>query len=138
MPTRQLKSQQYAVCIRNGGYQASLEVRKLYPVVYDSDAEAKNLIRVIDESGEDYVYPSDFFQRLTLPAEVERALRLASPMRGRRGSALAAPQRLPSNRMKSVNYIGPASARLRSHAGSTSAAPPFAVFLQRPDEEAPQ
>jgi hypothetical protein len=78
MPTRTLKSRSYAVCFRNAGFEASLEVRKLYPVVYDSEAEACGLIRVIDESGEDYVYPSDFFQRLILSAEVERALRLAS------------------------------------------------------------
>jgi hypothetical protein len=50
----------------------------LYPVVDDPDAAANGLIRVIDESGEDYVYPASLFQRLTLPAEVQRALRLAS------------------------------------------------------------
>jgi hypothetical protein len=66
------------VCIRNTGFEASLEIRKLYPIVYDSDAEANDLIRVIDESGDDYAYPVNLFQRLSLPAEVERALRLAS------------------------------------------------------------
>jgi hypothetical protein len=70
--------QGYAVCIRNAGFDASLEVRKLYPVVDDADAEANDLIRVVDESGEDYVYPAGLFQRLRLPAEVQRALRLAS------------------------------------------------------------
>jgi hypothetical protein len=50
----------------------------LYPVVDDPDAEANDLIRVIDESGEDYVYPASLFQRLTLPGELQRALRLAS------------------------------------------------------------
>ena len=64
--------------MRNTGFGASLEVRKLYPVLEDADAEANNLIRVIDESGEDYLYPARLFQRLTLPAEVQRALRLAS------------------------------------------------------------
>jgi len=68
----------FAVCIRNAGFGASLEVRKLYPVVDDPDAEANDLIRVIDESGEDYVYPARLFQRLTLSGEIERALRLAS------------------------------------------------------------
>jgi hypothetical protein len=72
------KSEQYAVCIRNGGFEASLEVRKLYQIVDDSDAEANDLIRVVDESGEDYVYPASLFQRLTLPAEIEQALRVAS------------------------------------------------------------
>jgi hypothetical protein len=77
MRPRRLKKG-FAVCIRNARFAASLEVRKLYPVVDDSDAEANDLIRVIDESGEDYVYPARLFQRLTLPAEIQRALRLAS------------------------------------------------------------
>ena len=78
MPSRRMKSQGFAVCVRNAGFGASLELRKLYPVVDDPDAEANDLIRVIDESGEDYVYPASLFQRLTLPTEVQRALRLAS------------------------------------------------------------
>ncbi len=73
-----MRTQGYAVCLRNAGFGASLEVRKLYPVLNDPDAEANDLIRVIDESGEDYVYPSRLFQRLTLPSETQRALRLAS------------------------------------------------------------
>jgi hypothetical protein len=73
-----MKSRGFAVCIRNAGFGASLELRKLYPVLDDPDAEANALIRVIDESGEDYVYPARLFQRLTLPGEVQRALRLAS------------------------------------------------------------
>ena len=59
-------------------YAASLDVRKLYPVLSDPDAESNDLIRVIDESGEDYLYPTRLFQRVTLPAELQRALRLAS------------------------------------------------------------
>ena len=78
MATRQSRSMQYAVCVRNEGFKAALEVRKLYTVLKDSDAESNDLIRVIDESGEDYVYPARMFQRLDLPAEVQRALRLAS------------------------------------------------------------
>jgi hypothetical protein len=74
---RRMKTQ-YAVCLRSAGFGASLEVRKLYPVLEDSDAEANDLIRIVDESGEDYVYPAHFFQRLTLPAGIQRALRLAS------------------------------------------------------------
>ena len=78
MRSPQTKTQGFAICVRNVGYNASLEVRKLYPIVQDSDAQANDLIRVIDESGEDYVYPNDLFQRLTLPIEVQRALQLAS------------------------------------------------------------
>ena len=78
MRTRRTKLQGYAVCMRNTGLGTSLEVRKLYPIIADADAEANDLIRVIDESGEDYVYPANLFQRLTLPSEVQRALQLAS------------------------------------------------------------
>ena len=78
MPLRRTKTQGFAVCLRSRGYAASLESRKLYPVLNDPDAEANGLIRVIDESGEDYLYPARLFQKLTLPAEVQRALRLAS------------------------------------------------------------
>jgi len=66
------------VCLRNRGYAASLETRKLYAVVKDPDAEANDLIRVIDESGEDYLYPAKLFEKLVLPSEVQRALRVAS------------------------------------------------------------
>ena len=68
----------FAVCIRNDGYSASLETRKLYPIIEDPDAEANDLIRVIDESGEDYVYPAALFEKLDLPASLQNALRLAS------------------------------------------------------------
>ncbi|HEY9139727.1 MAG TPA: hypothetical protein VIN93_02490 [Bryobacteraceae bacterium] len=78
MPTHRVRTDGFAVCLRNRGYAASLEVRKLYPVVSDSDAEANDLICVIDESGEDYLYPSRLFQKLALPVELQRALRVAS------------------------------------------------------------
>ncbi len=78
MPSRRTKTQDYAVCVGNSGFGASLEVRKLYAVVDDRDAEANGLIRVVDESGEDYAYPARMFQKLALPGEVQRALRLAS------------------------------------------------------------
>jgi len=72
------KTNGFAVCLRNTGYGASLEVRKLYPFIDDSDAEANNLIRVVDESGDDYLYPSRLFRKLALPSDVQRALRVAS------------------------------------------------------------
>ena len=78
MPSRRSKAREYAVCLANAGYEASLELRKLYPVLDDRTAENDNLIRVIDESGEDYLYPSDFFEKIEIPAELERKLRLAS------------------------------------------------------------
>jgi hypothetical protein len=67
----------FAVCLRNSGFAASLEVRKLYPFISDADAEASNLIRVVDESGEDYLYPARLFRKLALPSDIQRALRMA-------------------------------------------------------------
>jgi hypothetical protein len=64
----------YVLCIRNAGYEASLERRKLYATIPDPDAAANGQIRVIDESGEDYVFPSRLFVALELPAPVRRAL----------------------------------------------------------------
>lgn len=58
----------YAVCVRNDDYPASLERRKLYPVLEDSFAAQHGMVRVIDESGEDYLYRTDFFVRIDLPA----------------------------------------------------------------------
>jgi hypothetical protein len=78
VPSRRYKTQGFAVCLQNTGYPASLEIRKLYAVLDDADADANNLIRVIDESGEGYVYPARLFQKLTLPAQLQRALRAAS------------------------------------------------------------
>ena len=78
MPSRKIKNQDFAVCVRSAGHGTSLEVRKLYPVVADPKAEKNDLIRVIDESGEDYVYPARLFQRIALPSDLQRALQLAS------------------------------------------------------------
>lgn len=64
----------FAVCIRNTGYAASLELRKLYEVVEDPDAEKDDMIRIIDESGEDYLYTADRFVLAPLPAAVEQAV----------------------------------------------------------------
>jgi len=72
------KAKGFAVCLRNRGFVASLEVRKLYQFISDPDAEANSLIRVVDESGEDYLYPARLFRKLALPGDVQRALRKAS------------------------------------------------------------
>jgi hypothetical protein len=72
------KTKGFAVCLRNNGYAASLEVRKLYPIVPDAEAGTHGLIRVIDESGEDYLYPLSMFREITLPADLERTLKRAS------------------------------------------------------------
>lgn len=75
---RARKKKRFVVCIRNSGYAASLELRKIYQVLPDTDAEGHALIRVIDESGEDYLYPDGFFMAVELPQEVELALRRAA------------------------------------------------------------
>lgn len=64
----------FAVCIKNSGYLASLELRKLYEILDDPEAEQDDMIRVIDESGEDYLYPSDMFVLAPLPSAVEEAV----------------------------------------------------------------
>lgn len=68
----------FAVCVRNRGNEASLELRKLYEIVPDSDAEKDGMIRVIDESGEDYLFPAGFFLVAPLPAAVEEAVHQAT------------------------------------------------------------
>ena len=64
----------YVVCIANPGYAASLEVRKLYQYLDPLPNDPKSLIRVVDESGEDYLYPKEFFRRLDLSPPLRRAL----------------------------------------------------------------
>jgi len=68
---------QFVVCVKNQGYAASLELRKIYLVVEDARAEEHGLIRVIDESGEDYLYPAEYFAAIELPQAVEEAFALA-------------------------------------------------------------
>lgn len=64
---------QFVICIRNEGCE-DLELRKVYQVLPDEAAAADGYIRVIDESGEDYLYPADYFVAVELPREAERAL----------------------------------------------------------------
>ena len=63
----------YVVCLENSGYPASLEPRKIYLRIHDPRAEEDGFLRVVDESGEDYLYPSRFFAAIEVPAAVERA-----------------------------------------------------------------
>ena len=78
MSVQQDRPSQFAVCINNEGYPASLELRKLYEVLADPDSSAEGLVRVIDESGEDYLYPTEFFHPVEVPLEVQQVLRRAS------------------------------------------------------------
>ena len=64
----------FALCLNNDGYPASLEVGKLYRVIEDEQATAEGLLRVVDESGEDYAFASNRFHILELPSNVEETL----------------------------------------------------------------
>ncbi|MCQ3936855.1 MAG: hypothetical protein DPW18_07380 [Chloroflexi bacterium] len=64
----------YVICINNKNYEASLILRKIYEVVPDQRAEKDDFVRIIDESGEDYLYHTSHFVFLELPLEVEQAL----------------------------------------------------------------
>jgi hypothetical protein len=66
------------VCINNKGYPAALEKRKLYVLVRDPVAEKHGLLRIVDESGEDYLYPKTFFRSVTLPQSVRKAVLAAA------------------------------------------------------------
>ena len=68
----------FVVCLENEGYPASLQVGKLYRIVPDREAEADGLIRVIDESGEDYAFEAKRFHRISVPEVVQKALLAAS------------------------------------------------------------
>ena len=74
MKTEQSQPNQFAVCLNNEGYQASLEVGKIYRVIYDEEAKANGLIRVIDESGEDYAFSTARFYPIKVPKPVEDVL----------------------------------------------------------------
>ena len=78
MPRRASEQRRYAVCVRNTGYPAALELRKLYRVLPDALGAAHGLIRVIDESGEDYLYPDKFFLPIELSQPLEAAVRRAT------------------------------------------------------------
>ena len=63
----------YAVCVRNDGYEESLELRKIYETLVDPSGEAKGFVRVVDED-EDYLYPASWFLPIQLPTEIEVAI----------------------------------------------------------------
>jgi hypothetical protein len=64
----------FVICLQNKGYEVSLEPRKLYQVLPDPDAAKHRQLRVIDESGEDYLYPKSYFAAIELPTPVRKAV----------------------------------------------------------------
>src|ERR1700694_1486686 len=83
MPTRETG---YAICVENRGAE-DLEVRKVYRVLDDNDAAASGYVRVIDESGEDYLYPTHYFVALELPQKAKRAWTVSRGPAKRRSSS---------------------------------------------------
>jgi hypothetical protein len=69
-----VQPKQLVVCINNADYPASLETRKIYLALRDPAAEKHGLVRVIDESGEDYLYPKALFRTIALPQAVKKAV----------------------------------------------------------------
>ena len=69
---------EFVVCVKSEGYEASLEPRKIYRVIEDPRAESKSLLRVVDESGEDYLYPTQFFVPIDIPEEAIAAFPAAT------------------------------------------------------------
>lgn len=72
------KGQKLFVCIHNDGYAVSLDERKIYIGIPDAEAERIGMIRIIDESGEDYLYPKDCFAPISLPTAIRQELKLAA------------------------------------------------------------
>ena len=68
------KHRHFAVCIRNEDHEESLELKKIYELLDDPKAEEHNMVRVIDEEGEDYLYPREWFLPIELPQRVEEAI----------------------------------------------------------------
>ena len=66
------------ICVSNRGYEASLEIRKIYEVITDITAEKHHQLRIIDESGEDYLFPEDYFAPVRLPSETKEKLELTT------------------------------------------------------------
>jgi hypothetical protein len=72
------QTKQFVVCIGNKGFAASLEKRKIYVALKDAEADKHQLLRVVDESGEDYLYPKTMFRSIALPRSVKQAVLAAA------------------------------------------------------------
>ena len=72
------KKHKLLVCVHNDGYAVSLDERKIYIGIPDADAEQLGMVRIIDETGEDYLYPKACFAPISLPVAVRQELKLAA------------------------------------------------------------
>jgi hypothetical protein len=75
--TARRRGEYFVVCLRNDGYEASLEPRKFYVALPDHDAEMLRQLRVVDESGEDYLYPAEMFAPVDVSPALRKRLRAA-------------------------------------------------------------
>ena len=107
MKKQSIRTKGFAVCIDNTGYLASLEAGKLYAIVPDAEAAKHGLIRLIDESGEDYGYSAERFFVLEIPDALEKALKWMST-RNRPPHTLQ-----PTSRARRVGRVAPASRAAR-------------------------
>jgi hypothetical protein len=69
-----MSAHRFVICIDNANFEAALELRKIYETIPDDEAARLDLTRVIDESGEDYLYPVNYFVPIELPQRAERAM----------------------------------------------------------------
>ncbi len=67
-------SRQFVVCVKNDGYPAALEKRKIYLALRDTQADEHGLLRIVDESGDDYLFPKKLFRAIALPQAVKKAI----------------------------------------------------------------
>lgn len=72
------KEKKFVVCVKNPGYSASLDLRKIYQTIPDPSATNKGLLKIIDESKSAYLYPADFFIAIDLPQELINAIKKAA------------------------------------------------------------
>ena len=68
-----MSDDRFVLCISNEGYPASLDVRRVYRAIPDADAEQSGHVRVVDESGEDYLYPHEMFVPIEVPGPAAKA-----------------------------------------------------------------
>ena len=73
MAKSSISKRRFVVCVRNEGYEVSLERRKIYVCIEDQEAQTRKLIRVIDESGGDYLFP----EKMSIPIELPQPIRCA-------------------------------------------------------------
>ena len=73
--TRRISKKEYVVCVDNTGYEVSLEPGKIYEVLPDPVGSSHGYLRVIDESGEDYLFESEHFFPITIPEKLQKALK---------------------------------------------------------------